>query len=145
MPPTSPSLEGRFTVKGTDRSIGLFEVAKAARERSDLPEDLRGPLAADCDDMIRVAGLPVRLRGLRGRDRPATPARPRSSRYTSVDDVGRAINPLILHGQAHGAIVQGVGQAMWEHSHYDPGHGAASGRLDDGLRDAAGAHAARPL
>ena len=40
--------------------------------------------------------------------------------YTSVDDVGRAINPLILHGQAHGAIAQGVGQAMWEHSQYDP-------------------------
>ena len=41
-------------------------------------------------------------------------------RHTAVDDVGRAINPLILHGQTHGAIAQGVGQALWEHSHYDP-------------------------
>ena len=62
--------EGRFTVKGTDRSIGLFEVARAARERNDLPDDLRGPLAAECDEFIRGARLPVRLRGLRGRDRP---------------------------------------------------------------------------
>jgi carbon-monoxide dehydrogenase large subunit len=36
------------------------------------------------------------------------------SRYASVDDVGRCINPLIVHGQTHGAIVQGVGQALWE-------------------------------
>jgi carbon-monoxide dehydrogenase large subunit len=40
-------------------------------------------------------------------------------KYAGIDDVGRAINPLILHGQAHGAIVQGLGQAMFEHSHYD--------------------------
>ena len=36
------------------------------------------------------------------------------TRYTSVDDVGRCINPLIVDGQTHGAIVQGVGQALWE-------------------------------
>ena len=46
-------------------------------------------------------------------------------RYAAVDDVGRAINPLILHGQTHGGIAQGVGQALWEHSHYD----ADSGQL----------------
>src|SRR4029079_1445858 len=50
--------EGRFTVKGTDRSLGLFEVARAARERNDLPEDLRGPLAADCEEFIRMAAFP---------------------------------------------------------------------------------------
>ena len=36
------------------------------------------------------------------------------TRYASVDDVGRCINPLIVHGQTHGAIVQGAGQALWE-------------------------------
>ncbi|OLE39480.1 MAG: hypothetical protein AUG00_01990 [Candidatus Rokubacteria bacterium 13_1_20CM_2_70_7] len=40
-------------------------------------------------------------------------------RYTSVDDVGRAVNPLILEGQAHGGIAAGVGQALWEHCVYD--------------------------
>ena len=45
------------------------------------------------------------------------------ARYTAIDDVGRAINPLILHGQTHGGIAQGVGQALWEHSHYDPQSG----------------------
>jgi carbon-monoxide dehydrogenase large subunit len=36
-----------------------------------------------------------------------------------VDDVGRAVNPLILHGQTHGGVVQGLGQAMMERCHYD--------------------------
>jgi carbon-monoxide dehydrogenase large subunit len=40
-------------------------------------------------------------------------------RYTALDDVGRAINPMILHGQTHGGIAQGVGQALWELSDYD--------------------------
>jgi carbon-monoxide dehydrogenase large subunit len=40
-------------------------------------------------------------------------------RYTTVDDVGRAVNPLILHGQTHGGIAAGVGQAMWELCAYD--------------------------
>ena len=44
-------------------------------------------------------------------------------RYSSVDDVGRAINPLIVHGQTHGGIAQGVGQALWELSDYDPDSG----------------------
>jgi carbon-monoxide dehydrogenase large subunit len=40
-------------------------------------------------------------------------------RHTTVDDVGRAVNPLILHGQAHGGIAAGVGQALWELCAYD--------------------------
>ena len=114
--------EGRFTVKGTDRSIGLFEVARAARERNDLPEDLRGPLAADCDEFIRGAGFPFGSHVCEVEIDPDT-GNVEIVRYTAVDDVGRAINPLILHGQTHGGIAQGVGQALWEHSHYDPESG----------------------
>src|SRR5205807_304323 len=43
--------------------------------------------------------------------------------YAAVNDVGRAVNPLILHGQTHGGIAQGVGQALLENSHYDPDSG----------------------
>ena len=116
--------EGVFTVKGTDRSIGLFEVARAARERGDLPADLRGPLAADCDEMIRSPGFPFGSHVCEVEIDPDT-GQVEIVRYTAIDDVGRAVNPLILHGQTHGGIVQGVGQALWEHSHYDP----ASGQL----------------
>jgi len=45
------------------------------------------------------------------------------TRYASVDDVGRCINPLIVHGQTHGAIAQGVGQAMSEQIYLDPDSG----------------------
>ena len=41
-------------------------------------------------------------------------------RYTTVDDCGRAVNPMVLHGQTHGGIAQGVGQALWESCAYDP-------------------------
>src|SRR5690606_36395749 len=47
------------------------------------------------------------------------------ARYTVADDVGRAINPLIVRGQVHGGVAQGVGQALLECTHYD----AASGQL----------------
>jgi carbon-monoxide dehydrogenase large subunit len=114
--------EGRFTVKGTDRSIGLFEVARAAREHNDLPEDLRGPLAADCEEFIRMAAFPFGCAVCEVEIDPGT-GQVEIARYTAIDDVGRAINPLILHGQTHGGIAQGVGQALWEHSHYDPRSG----------------------
>lgn len=119
--------EGAFTVRGTDRSIGLFELARAAHERNSLPEDLRGPLAADCDEMIRTLGFPFGAHVCEVEIDPDT-GRTDIVRYTAVDDVGRAINPLILHGQTHGGIVQGVGQALWEHAHYD----AATGQLLSG-------------
>jgi len=114
--------EGLFTVKGTDRSIGLFEAARAARERNDLPDDLRGSLAADCDEIIPIAGFPFGCAVCEVEIDPDTGAT-EIVRYTAIDDVGRAVNPLILHGQTHGGIAQGVGQALWEHSHYDPQSG----------------------
>ena len=114
--------EGRFTVKGTDRSVGLFEVAGAAQERNDLPDDLRGPLEAESDEMIRISAFPFGCHVCEVEVDPET-GFVEIVRYTAVDDVGRAVNPLIVHGQTHGAIVQGVGQALWENLHYDPSTG----------------------
>jgi len=113
---------GRFTVKGTDRSISLFEVARAAHLGNGLPKDLCGPLAAESDEMIRGAGFPFGCAICEVEIDPDT-GKTEIVRYTAIDDVGRAVNPLILHGQTHGGIVQGVGQAMWEHSVYDPESG----------------------
>ncbi|HQT38006.1 MAG TPA: xanthine dehydrogenase family protein molybdopterin-binding subunit [Acidocella sp.] len=54
------------------------------------------------------------------------------TRYSTVDDVGRCINPLIVHGQTHGGIAQGVGQALWESCFIDPETGQPlSGSLMD--------------
>ena len=60
---------------------------------------------------------------------------PSLMRYSSVDDVGRCINPLIVHGQTHGGIAQGVGQALWEECFLDPetGQPISSSLMDYGM------------
>ncbi|OGA22315.1 MAG: hypothetical protein A3I01_06625 [Betaproteobacteria bacterium RIFCSPLOWO2_02_FULL_65_24] len=110
---------GRFTVKGTDRSIGLFDVAREAQSRTTLPEELQGRLAAEHDEVIRVPGFPYGTQVCELEIDPETGTLDIAN-LVAVDDVGRAINPLILHGQAHGGIAQGVGQALLEHAYYDP-------------------------
>jgi len=107
----------RFTVKGTDRSADLFVVAAAAL-RPDTPEALRGPLEAACDETVSTPSFPYGCAVCEVEVDPET-GMVEIVRYTSVDDVGRAINPLIVDGQTHGAIAQGVGQALWELCRYD--------------------------
>ena len=115
-------VDGRFAVRGTDRAVDLFQVAAAACERKNMPEDLHGPLWAECDQTIRVAAFPFGSHVCEVEIDPETGS-VEIVAYAAVDDVGRAVNPLILHGQTHGAIVQGVGQALWEQCSYDPGSG----------------------
>jgi carbon-monoxide dehydrogenase large subunit len=110
--------EGRFTVAGTDRSIGLFEVAAAALTRNDLPEDLAGKLEAISDKTIAEASFPYGSHVCEVEVDPETGV-VEIVNYTAVDDVGRAVNPMIVHGQVHGGIAQGVGQALWEQIVYD--------------------------
>ncbi len=109
---------GRFAIKGTDRSVGIFEVAKAAETRDDLADDLQGPLTGECQEMMQVPGYPYGAQVCEVEIDPETGALDIVA-CTAVDDVGRAINPLILHGQAHGGIAQGYGQALMEHARYD--------------------------
>ena len=116
--------EGKFFVKGTDRCIGLFKTAAAARDQHGLPDDLRGPLEAQCDEWIRTPAFPFGCHVCEVEIDRETGA-VEIVAYTAVDDVGRAINPLILHGQTHGAITQGIGQALWEQCGYE----SATGQL----------------
>jgi carbon-monoxide dehydrogenase large subunit len=113
---------GRFAVKGTNHAVGLFEVARAAAERKDLPEDLQGPLHAECDETVLDASYPYGAHVCEVEVDPDT-GKVALMNYVAVDDVGRAVNPLIIHGQVHGGIAQGVGQALLEHAHYDPESG----------------------
>jgi aerobic carbon-monoxide dehydrogenase large subunit len=109
--------ERKFTVKGTDRSVDLFEVAAAAA-RPDIPEALRGPLAGVGDETMAVPSYPYGCAVCEVEVDPETGV-VELVRHTTVDDVGRAVNPLILHGQTHGGIAAGIGQALWELCHYD--------------------------
>jgi carbon-monoxide dehydrogenase large subunit len=89
----------RFTVAGTDRGIGLFEMPGGLGVvRDNEMHELVFPNGCHvCEVEIDAETGAVDL-----------------VRYTAVDDVGRAINPLIVEGQTHGGIVQGLGQALGE-------------------------------
>ncbi len=113
---------GRFRVVGTDRAIGLFEVAAAAATRSDLPAELQGALGAVSDQTLPVASFPYGCQVCEVEVDAETYAVTIVG-YAALDDVGRAVNPMIVHGQTHGGIAQGVGQALLESSHYDPATG----------------------
>jgi carbon-monoxide dehydrogenase large subunit len=107
----------RFRVRGTDRSIDLFEAAAAA-QRPGAPDDCRGPLDGLADETMPLPSFPYGS-AVCEVDVDAETGEVRVARYTTVDDCGRAVNPMILHGQTHGGIAQGVGQALWEACLYD--------------------------
>ena len=106
---------GRFAIHGTDRSVTLFEVAETAEARGDT-------LSAEHTEKMSAPGFPYGTQVCEVEIDPETGAID-VVRYAAVDDVGRAVNPMILHGQAHGGIVQGAGQALFEHARYDPDSG----------------------
>src|SRR5262249_19926227 len=110
--------DGRFRVKGTDRSASIFEAAAAALQRNDLPDELRGPLAAESDETVNLASFPYGCHVCEVEVDPDTGV-VEIVRYAAVDDVGRAVNPLIVHGQIHGGITHGLGQALSEICVYD--------------------------
>jgi carbon-monoxide dehydrogenase large subunit len=128
--------EGRFTVAGTDRSLGLFEVAGAiARGSADLPVDLARELDGKLDGAAQIdkllSAFPNGCHVCEVEIDPETGA-PSLVRYTGIDDVGRVINPLLVDGQTHGGIAQGVGQALFEECVHDPETGQVlSGSLMD--------------
>jgi carbon-monoxide dehydrogenase large subunit len=84
-----------------------------------LPEDLQGPLAGISDQTLPVASFPYGTQVCEAEVDPDT-GEVQIVGHAAVDDVGRAVNPLILHGQTHGGIAQGVGQALLESSYYEP-------------------------
>ena len=104
---------GRFTVAGTDRAVTLFEAARAAAEGK-VPEELCGPLSGDAKFVGRIPAYPNGCAVAEVEIDPDTGVIDIVG-YACVDDVGRVVNPLIVDGQAHGGIVQGVGQVLSEH------------------------------
>jgi carbon-monoxide dehydrogenase large subunit len=128
----------RFRVKGTDRSLDLFEIA-AAGLRADAPDGLRGPLAGVGDETTSTPSFPYGCAVCEVEVDPETGV-VEVVRWTCVDDCGRAVNPMILHGQTHGGIAAGVGQALWEDCAYDRATGqmAAATFMDYALPRADG-------
>jgi aerobic carbon-monoxide dehydrogenase large subunit len=113
--------EGRYLVTGTDRDIGIFDVA-AAMARGDVPDAPESGLAAEDDFFGRLPAYPNGCVVCEVEIDPDT-GTVEITRYSTVDDVGRVINPMIVHGQTHGGIAMGVGQALLEDAWFDPDSG----------------------
>jgi len=127
---------GRFVARDTNRTFDFLELAREAA-RHQLPEALKDGLAVVTDNEMHEPVFPNGTAICEVEIDPDTGAMT-ITRYASIDDVGRAINPLIVHGQTHGAIAQGVGQAMSEQIYLDPDSGQP---LTGSLMDYAMPHA----
>jgi len=104
--------DGRFSARGTNSSFDFIELAQELAKH-DLPDDLAQGLAVVADNEMHDPVFPNGCAICEIEIDPETGG-VKLTRYASVDDVGRCINPLIVDGQTHGAIAQGVGQALWE-------------------------------
>src|SRR6266446_3690109 len=109
---------GRFVIAGTDRAIGIMELAEKLRSGLELPSELPQTL-----DVQLVADGPTSAfpNGCHIAEVEVDPDTGMVDvvRYAFVNDFGTVINPLLVNGQAHGGIVQGIGQALREHTIYD--------------------------
>jgi carbon-monoxide dehydrogenase large subunit len=105
--------EGQFLIPDTNHVISLVELAES---------DPDTPLAAAKTNEMHDPVFPNGTASCEVEIDPET-GHTTITRYTTVDDVGRCINPMIVHGQTHGGIAQGVGQAMWEECYVEPDSG----------------------
>lgn len=122
--------DGRFQERGGGRSFDLLELGAVVLERF-LPRELQAPFGVAADNEMHDPVFPNGCAVCECEVDPETGA-VTLTRYAAVDDVGRCVNPMIVHGQTHGGIAQGVGQALCEQCYVDSGSGQVlSGSLQD--------------
>lgn len=113
---------GKYRIRGTDRQIGLYELAARLGDLADLPEDLAGDIEGQSEFEEQKGTFPQGVIVCEVEIDPATGV-VRIERVVSVADVGVTINPALVAGQMHGGIVQGLGQVLWENLRYDDDSG----------------------
>ncbi|HEX5089541.1 MAG TPA: xanthine dehydrogenase family protein molybdopterin-binding subunit [Nocardioides sp.] len=123
---------GRFSVRGTDQGMAIGEVALATFAAHNLPDGVEPSLDSDATyDPVNFSfphgthlcamEVDTETGGLKMR------------KYVACDDIGNIINPLIVSGQVHGGLVQGIAQALWEEAVYDDSGTLVSGSFVDYL------------
>jgi carbon-monoxide dehydrogenase large subunit len=120
---------GAFSVVGTDRSVGIFEIARAAAGGK-LPPALGATLGAATMHENPALAFANGCQVCEVEVDPETGAVAIVA-LSMVDDSGRSVNPMIVHGQQHGAVAQGIGQALMESCVYDADGQLLSGSLMD--------------
>jgi len=113
---------GRFRVVGTDRAIAVMELAARVRALAatpaGLPEGLPRSLDVDLTAEVGASAYPSGVHVCEVEVDPET-GRIQVDRYAAVGDFGVVVNPMLVEGQVHGGVVQGIGQALMEHAVYD--------------------------
>src|SRR5262250_2073960 len=111
--------QGRFVIAGTDRAIGIMELAERLRAGLKLPEGV--PSTLDVHHVSDGPGASTYPNGCHVCEVEVDPDTGviEVVKYVSVNDFGTVINPLIVEGQLHGGVIQGVGQALMEMTVYD--------------------------
>ena len=123
--------DGLFVAPNRNRRLSLLDVAGAIDTLPSLPDDLR-KLEAEATFTGRIPAYPTGAAVCEAEVDPET-GTVEIRRYTSIDDGGQPINPLILHGQVHGGVAQGVGQALMEAAVYEEGQLVSASFLDYGI------------
>ncbi|MEX2036129.1 MAG: xanthine dehydrogenase family protein molybdopterin-binding subunit, partial [Xanthobacteraceae bacterium] len=111
---------GAFKVVGTDRRMSLFDVAARAKEMKK-----RGEIAEDLDTKVNAETPLTFPNGCHVAEVEIDPQTGRSTlaAYTAMDDCGNVLDRMVVEGQVHGAVAMGFGQAMMEHTVFDPDSG----------------------
>ena len=109
---------GRFSIAGTDRSVDLATVAKAAYDPAHIPPGEEGGLVESGEFQATAVTFPNGTHICEVEIDPDTGVTDIVG-YSAVEELGRVLNPLLVAGQTHGGVAQGVGQALGEQIRYD--------------------------
>jgi len=121
---------GKWTVKGTDKSVSFGDVALTAYVPHDYPEGLEPGL--DFSSFYDPANFTFPFgTHIAVVEVSADTGKVDLKRFVACDDVGNVMNPMIVDGQIHGGVVQGIGQALLEEVVYDDGGQMISGSYMD--------------
>jgi carbon-monoxide dehydrogenase large subunit len=121
---------GRFTVRGTDKGVGIQEIATSAWTAHDLPDGVEPSIDSGATFDPETFSFPHGTH-LCAAEVDTETGQVKLRKYVAVDDIGVIINPLIVAGQVHGGLAQGIAQALWEDAVYDESGTLVSGSLVD--------------
>ena len=113
---------GTFSIVGTDRTVALSQVAKASHSGDGISDQLTGPIEEDGHYDTQPLTFPNGCH-ICELEIDSQTGRSKILRYVVVDDFGKLVNPEMVAGQVHGGTVQGIGQALYEETVYDPESG----------------------
>src|SRR3954470_19483935 len=123
---------GKFTVKGTDTSTGIGDIALAVFAAHNLPDGIEPSLDSDATFDPENFSFPHGTH-LCAAEVDTETGRIKLRSYVCVDDVGVAVNPLIVEGQVHGGLAQGIAQALFEGTEHDESGTLTTGTFADYL------------